>query len=412
MKSKTLLSLAVAAVALLFSACEKEVPVTGISIDPTTVTLTAVDQKDTITATLAPADAKANVVWTSSNTAVVTVVGDGLTAVITAVGNGTAKISAAADIFTAECSVTVNVEGTGGGDGDGTENSPYTVDQAIANQGGLKWVEAYIVGNIDGEGKSISTESKFAAPFTIATNLLIAESKTETDYTKCIPVQLPSGAVRTGLNLVDNSGNLGKKVKLYGSLEAYFGQAGLKSASYYELEGGATGGTKPVDTSNAILNETLLTQSSYDKFTAFSVTGTQVWSFSSTYGALMTGYLSGTSFANEDWFISPAMNLAGKTNVKLMFEHARGPAGSITVGVSEGYYTVWVSNNYNSGAPSTATWTEITGVTHGTVAWGFLSSGQLTIPTANLAANARFAFKYLSISGASATWEIKNVVVK
>lgn len=411
MKSKTLLSLAVAAVALLFSACEKEVPVTGISIDPTTVTFTAVDQKDTITATLAPADAKANVVWTSSNTAVVTVVGDGLTAVITAVGNGTAKISAAADIFTAECSVTVNI-GTGEEEGDGTEDKPYTVEQAAANQGGLKWVEGYIVGNVDGAGMSISTESKFAAPFAIATNMLIASSSTETDYTKCLPVQLPSGAIRTGLNLMDNSGNLGKKVKLYGSLETYFAQAGLKGASYYELEGGATGGTKPVDTAGALMNETLLTQSSYDKFTAYSVAGTQVWTFSSTYGAMMTGYASGSSYANEDWFISPALDLTGKTNVKVMFEHARGPAGSITVGVTEGYYTVWVSNNYDSGAPSTATWTEITGVTHGTVAWGFVSSGQLTIPTANLAANAKIAFKYMSINGASATWEIKNVVVK
>jgi hypothetical protein len=211
---------------------------------------------------------------------------------------------------------------------------------------------------------------------------------------------------------VDNSGNVGKKVKLYGSLETYFAQAGLKAVSYFELEGGATGGTKPIDTSNALMNETLLTQTSYDKFTAYSVTGTQVWTFSSTYGAMMTGYASGTSSANEDWFISPALDLTGKTNVKVMFEHARGPAGSINVGVTEGYYSVWISNNYTSGAPSTATWTEITGVTHGTVAWGFVSSGQLTIPTANLAANAKIAFKYLSIDGASATWEIKNLIVK
>ncbi len=36
-------------------------------------------------------------------------------------------------------------------------------------------------------------------------------------------------------------------------------------------------------------------------------------------------------YANEDWLITPAMNLSGKTDVKLSFEHARGPAGSITV---------------------------------------------------------------------------------
>jgi hypothetical protein len=126
----------------------------------------------------------------------------------------------------------------------------------------------------------------------------------------------------------------------------------------------------------------------------------------------MTGFENGVSSANEDWLISPVVDLAGKTNVKLTFEHARGPAGSISIGVTEGYYTVWISNNYTTGAPSTATWTQIPVLTHGTTAWGYVSSGELIIPTANLAANARFAFKYLSIDGASATWEVKNVVLK
>lgn len=296
--------------------------------------------------------------------------------------------------------------------GSGTETSPYNVTAAMQNQGSLKWVEGYIVGNIDGEGLSITTESKFVAPFTIQTNVLIAASPTETNHAKCMPVQLPSGVMRTGLNLNANVGNLGKKVKLYGSLESYFSVPGIKSPSYFELEGGLTGGSKPVDTANALLNETMLTQTSFSKFTAYSVTGDQVWTFSSSYGAVMTGYATNQSFANEDWLISPALDLTGKTNVKLSFDHARGPAGSITVGVNEGYYTVWVSNNYNSGDPSSANWTELSGIVHGTIAWGYVSSGELLFPVANLNGNARFAFKYKSIAGSSATWEVKNVVVK
>lgn len=410
MKSKILLSITVAAFALLFSACEKQVSTTGIAVDPATLTLTEVGQTDTLTATLAPAGAKANVVWASSNTAVATVIGDGLTAVVTAVGDGTAKITATADIFIAECSVTVNIGTNGGGDGEGTENAPYTVEEAIANQGGLKWVEGYIVGYVNGLGIA---DAAFGVPTDVVqTEILIASSASETDVAKCLPVQLPSGSIRTGLDLFTNPTNLGKKVKLYGSLEVYFTKPGMKNTSYYELEGGTTGGTKPIDTTGALFNETLLTQASFDKFAAYSVTGTQVWTFSNLYGAVMTGYAVNTSYANEDWLISPAMDLSGKSNIKLSFDHARGPAGSINVGVTEGYYTVWVSNNYSAGAPSTATWTEITGVTHGTVAWGYVSSGQLTIPTANLASNAKIAFKYLSIDGASATWEIKNVIVK
>ena len=91
MKSKIFLSITVAAFAVLFSACEKEVAITGIAVDPGTLTLTEVDQTGTLTATLAPAEAKGDVVWSSSNSAVATVTGDGLTAVVTAVGKGTAK---------------------------------------------------------------------------------------------------------------------------------------------------------------------------------------------------------------------------------------------------------------------------------------------------------------------------------
>ena len=50
-----------------------------------------------------------------------------------------------------------------------------------------------------------------------------------------IAVQLPAGEIRTALNIVDNESNLGKKVKLNGSIEKYFGAAGFKSVKEYEF---------------------------------------------------------------------------------------------------------------------------------------------------------------------------------
>ena len=126
----------------------------------------------------------------------------------------------------------------------------------------------------------------------------------------------------------------------------------------------------------------------------------------------MSGFADNTSYANEDWFIGPAIDLSGSTSPVLSFEHARGPASSINVGVAEGYYTVWVTNSYSSGNPNETQWVELTGVNHGTTAWGFVNSGNLVIPSEFKTANCRIAFKYLSIDGASATWEVKNVVVK
>lgn len=123
--------------------------------------------------------------------------------------------------------------------GGGTKEDPYNIETAQKKQdGSIAWVQGYIVGCVDGEGKAIATESKFEAPFTIASNILIADTPNETNYKNCIPVQLVGGSdVRTALNLKDNAGNLGKVVMIYGSLEKYFGVAGLKSATAAVLDG-------------------------------------------------------------------------------------------------------------------------------------------------------------------------------
>ena len=141
-----------------------------------------------------------------------------------------------------------NAGGGGGGgntpSGDvGTETNPYSVSAAIAkaDQAGV-YVKAYIVGWID--GKTLAEGAKFNGEATVNTNILIAESASETDVTKCMPVQLPSGNVRTGVNLQDNNGNYKKEVLLYGDITKYFGAPGLKNTSYAKI-GSTEIGTKP-----------------------------------------------------------------------------------------------------------------------------------------------------------------------
>ncbi len=295
--------------------------------------------------------------------------------------------------------------------GNGTETTPYNVAGGIANQGASKWVKGYIVGYV-----VFGTPTAYvftSDTCTVSSNMLIAGSKTETDITRCMAVQLPSAsaAVQAGLNLKVNKTNLGKEVTLYGSLIAYFGKPGMQATSYYALEGGTTGGTKPVDTSNAIFAETFAA-SSQGSFTVENVVlpagFTSVWLPTATYGMAATAYKV-SNFASEGWLISPAINLAGKTNVTLTFEHAIGPAAQL--GIDKSFFTVWISNNYTSGAPSTGTWTKLELSAFSTAAWGYVTAN-LAIPAGNLAANAKIAFKYMSTASASATWEIKNVVVK
>ena len=319
----------------------------------------------------------------------------------------------------------VNPDGGSGGAGNGTETSPYTVADALINQGPQggpqTWTKGYIVGCIKNGLTTISSASDVFINVTSGwdspTNVLIADSPNETDYTKCIAVNLPSGKpLRTMVNLFDNPGNYQKMLTVKGVLRTYFGIGGLRDSdgeiTSFILDGSGGGGS-----GTSIFNETLMTQTSFDKFTAYSVSGAEGWRFDAAFsarGAQMSGFVDATqtSNANIDWFISPAIDLSAETSATLTFDHARGPAAVITAGISEGWYKVYVSNNYSSGDPTSATWIELTGVNHGTVGWGTVSSGQLTIPTANLAANCRIAFRYECSSVTSATWQIQNVKIQ
>ncbi|MEZ0005425.1 endonuclease/exonuclease/phosphatase family metal-dependent hydrolase [Flavobacterium sp. 28YEA47A] len=160
-----------------------------------------------------------------------------------------------------------------------------------------------------------------------------------------------------------------------------------------------------------ILDQTLLTQASFNTFTAYSVTGAQGWTFSSLYGAMCNGFAGGQNFENEDWFVSPVMNLQQTDNVKLTFSHTRGNAAVLNVGVAQGWYKVFATSNF-TGNPATTTWVELTGLNQNVpTAWQYVSSGELVIPDAAKSQNSRIAFRYMSSSTQSATWEIKNVKV-
>ena len=92
-------------------------------------------------------------------------------------------------------------------------------------------VTGYIVGYVG--GTSLGTDGAncvFSASGEIVnTNLLLADDADETDYKKCLVVQLPDNGVRGALNLQDCPNNLKKRVVLTATLMKYFGVAGLKN---------------------------------------------------------------------------------------------------------------------------------------------------------------------------------------
>ncbi|MDZ4203394.1 MAG: choice-of-anchor J domain-containing protein, partial [Bacteroidales bacterium] len=197
----------------------------------------------------------------------------------------------------------------------------------------------------------------------------------------------------------------GKQVKVFGNLEAYFSQPGIKSLTGYWMDGtGIIPGTGSV----TFFEETFAT--SMGAFTEKSVIGAQIWIWDTYKYMKMSGFANSVNNQNEDWLISPAINLSSAASAFLSFDHTMKFGDLANM---QSNHTVWVSNNYTAGAPSTATWEKITVITYPTgIDWVFLNSGKCTIPTIYLGqTNVRIAFKYLCSNTESATWEVKNVKV-
>jgi len=161
--------------------------------------------------------------------------------------------------------------------------------------------------------------------------------------------------------------------------------------------------------SKLIINESFATSGSLGTFTQYSVTGDQIWaqsSFSGSTFAKMSGYFSGSYFANEDWLISPAMNFDAYSGETLKFFTMMnyGVAG-------DGSFKAYYSTDYSSGAPSTGTWVELTGLTLSAGAWEPKPSGDVDLSFVS-GANVHIAFVYTCSTTNVATWEIGGILVK
>lgn len=140
-----------------------------------------------------------------------------------------------------------------------------------------------------------------------------------------------------------------------------------------------------------------------------SVTGAQVWTLNSSNGnpgqcADMNGF-SGGAVVNEDWLISPAIDLSSVPSAILTFQSAKNFSGNAI--------QVFVSTNYSgSGAPSTATWTQLTATIPTASGFVWTNSGNVNLNSYVGNSNVRIAFKYTSTSSAAAQWRVDNVKVQ
>lgn len=152
-----------------------------------------------------------------------------------------------------------------------------------------------------------------------------------------------------------------------------------------------------------VYTETMTTQASFDNWRSYSVSGDQCWEFGgSSYGAKISGYVNPTNYENEDWYISPKMQVEnGKLDISFACVGRYGEAGMITI---------LYSTNF-TGVPSAANWTEITpdqAIPYEANNWNF----QNITCSIEQTGNVYFAFKYVSTTEKAGTFEVKNFTAK
>lgn len=314
--------------------------------------------------------------------------------------------------------VTVPGSETPGGpvaEGDGSEAKPYNPTQVLAkgksvNEPG-KWVSGYIVGYVPDK---YLDGALFTVPATSATNVLLATTPDETDYSKCVPVKLPAGNIRSALNLMDNPGNHKKLCSVYGTLVAYFGVAGVKETSDCKIEGGGETPTPPTP-GDAVTSFT----ENFDGGTSFPTTvgftiaetsGNASWFIrkadanNPTNCAEVTGYGSNkTPGANGfvSWLISCPLNVDGMTSKVLTFKSKVGYSGNGTLEV----YAL------SSADPGTATKTKLNAtIPQPTGSWGdYVESGNVSL--AGLSGTVYIGFCYTAAQGSGyTTYRVEDVV--
>lgn len=298
--------------------------------------------------------------------------------------------------------------GGSAGTGSGTETDPYDVAAAIAAGDKTNiFTKAFIVGSAYSNQETKQTEWNFGTTNAQASNILVATSATETDPTKCMAVALPSGsAVRTGLNLKDNPGNLGKEVLLYGNITKYFGQPGIKETTYAKI-GETEFGTKPGGGggggSTAVLDIDF-TQGQGNwvlKDVVKPADLTFVWQQTAQYGMKASAFANSTRYATDSWLVSPAFTLT--------------KAGTMTFSQAQRYSAsgctdlhVMYSASYTGGDIVASQWTEVT-----PSAWPDGTNWNFIDCTAAIPATAKYvAFRYTSTSSTAGTWEIKTVKIE
>ncbi|MDE5645047.1 MAG: choice-of-anchor J domain-containing protein [Muribaculaceae bacterium] len=312
-----------------------------------------------------------------------------------------------------------------GGIGTGAWDSPMTAYQCLLGSvnpdRAEAWVTGYIVGVVNTEVGNVLNErcAQFEGPFTVNTNLLIAMNPGERDWEKCATVQLPSGSVRSALNLTDHPDNLDKLVTIKGTTgEKYCGAYGIRSAS--DFNWGDQGKEEvELDPVEGPFFQNFSASTSFDPYAAQGwknvmvsggLSGWYVRDFDNNNYITTSAYLgTQTGGPYENWLISPAIDMSKLTEKTLEFETMAAYAVENPENCLLEVYVMTTDN------PATSTSTRLNAVIAvptGSAYTAWVKSGKLDL--SSFEGTVRIGWRYWSKeggSGYSATYCLDNISV-
>lgn len=318
-----------------------------------------------------------------------------------------------------------------GGIGTGAWDSPMTayqcligsVNDKLAEETGSDevWVSGYIVGVVNTEVGTVINErsAQFEGPFDVNTNLLIAMAPDETNWENCATVQLPSGNVRTALNLTDHPENLGELVTIKGTTGVkYCGAYGLKNCSDYNW---GDKGKEPVvlpsvdgpffeNFSSTTDFSTYAAQGWKSVVVTSSLSGWYIRSYDNNNYVTTSAYL-GTANGGpyEFWLLTPEIDMSKLTEKTVQFETQ---AAYATENPDDCTLEVYVLDSDN---PATAVKTKLdatVAVPSGSSYTDWIDSGKIDL--SSFTGVVRIGWRYWSKQGGngnSATYCVDNVNV-
>ena len=248
----------------------------------------------------------------------------------------------------------------------------------------------HLAGLVRLENVRFTEKNTFAEPSGYGNRTLADPS----DYSQTVIVRTSNYANFANDSLPQGTGNLTAIAAVYGNTWQLY----IRSARELEFDGYVPGEDSGLPYYQDFA-------SSFGTYSTYDVLGPQSWEIDYNT-AKMTGYVNSTNNENEDWLISARFSMENVSSASMTMKYIARYFNDVNRDV-----TIWVSDNYVSGDPSSANWTPVSAnLTEGNNWTDFYTT---TIDLSQFAGQKIcVAVKYVSDNVKAGTIEVQSILIQ